>query len=97
MSRDHIIPRFILKGFSINPAVNKKNQKIMIYDTSTAQVTTRKIVDAYAISDFNSPETEKYLAQEYESSVSKIFQRITENALKNCNSVILSKFDIPEK
>ena len=75
MSRDHIIPQFILRGFAINPAANKQNQKIMIYDKDTKQVHTKKIADAYSLRNFNSPETEKYLAYEYESKVAKIFQR----------------------
>ncbi len=90
MSRDHIIPKFILRGFSINPTANKNNQKIMIYDRATSQVTTKKIADAYALKDFNSPETEKYLANEYETGVAKIFQRINENAIANHKYVTLS-------
>lgn len=90
MSRDHIIPKFILRGFAINPNANKQNHRIMIYDRATKQVHTEKIVDAYALRDYNSPETEKYLAQKYESDVAKIFQRISDNAKNNQNSVILS-------
>ena len=90
MSRDHIIPQFILRGFAINPTASKQNHKIMIYDKATKQVHTEKIADAYAIRDFNSPETEKYLAHEYESGVAKIFQRIADNAANNQKSVILS-------
>lgn len=69
MSRDHIIPQFILRGFAINPTANKQNQKIMIYDKATKQVHTKKIADTYSLLNFNSPETEKYLANEYESKV----------------------------
>ena len=90
MSRDHIIPQFILRGFAINPTANKQNHRIMIYDRATKQVHTEKIADAYAIRDFNSPETEKYLAHEYESGVAKIFQRIADNAANNQKNVILS-------
>lgn len=90
MSRDHIIPQFILRGFAINPTASKQNHRIMIYDRSTKQVHTEKIADAYAIRDFNSPETEKYLAYEYESGVAKIFQRIADNAANNQKSVALS-------
>lgn len=42
MSRDHIIPQFILRGFAINPIEKKQNQKIMIYDKDTKQVHTKK-------------------------------------------------------
>lgn len=90
MSRDHIIPKFILRGFAINPAANKQNHKIMIYDRETKQVRTEKISDAYALRDYNSPETEKYLAQKYESDVAKIFQRISDNATNNQKNVVLS-------
>lgn len=90
MPRDHIIPKFILRGFAINPTANKQNHKIMIFDRCTKQVKTERITDAYAIRDFNSPETEKLLAQKYESDVAKIFQRILDNAEGNLKSVTLS-------
>ncbi len=90
MPRDHIIPQFILRGFAINPTANKQNLKLMIYDKETKQVHTEKIADAYAIRDFNSPETEKYLAQNYESDIARIFQRVAEN-VKDCQkNIILS-------
>ena len=63
MSRDHIIPQFILRGFAINPTEKKQNQKIIIYDKETKQVHTKKIADTYSLLDFNSPETEKYFSQ----------------------------------
>ena len=90
MSRDHIIPQFILRGFAINPAANKQNQKIMIYDKDTKQVHTKKIADTYYLLDFNSPETEKYLANEYESKVAKIFQRASKAASEKQESISLS-------
>ena len=90
MSRDHIIPQFILRGFAINPAANKQNQKIMIYDKDTKQVHTKKIADTYSLLDFNSPETEKYLANEYESKVAKIFQRASKAASEKQESISLS-------
>lgn len=90
MPRDHIIPKFILRGFAINSTANKSNQKIMIYDRKTKQIKTEKIADAYAIQDFNSPETEKFLAQEYENDVAKIFQRIKEAVETNQEKTKLS-------
>ncbi|MDE6945859.1 MAG: DUF4238 domain-containing protein [Anaeroplasmataceae bacterium] len=90
MPKDHIIPKFILRGFAINPEANKQNQKIMIYNKETKQIKTEKIADAYALRDFNSPELEKLLAQEYESKVAKIFQRITNRALSNKKNITLS-------
>lgn len=90
MPRDHIIPKFILRGFAINPEANKQNQKIMIYNRETKEIKIEKIADAYALRDFNSPELEKLLAQEYESKVAKIFQRITDCALSNKKNITLS-------
>ena len=90
MSRDHIIPQFILRGFAINPTANKQNQKIMIYDKATKQVHTKKIADTYSLLNFNSPETEKYLANEYESKVAKIFQRVSKAASEKQQSISLS-------
>lgn len=90
MPRDHIIPQFILRGFALNPTAKKNNHRIMIYDRGTGQVKIEKIADAYAIRDFNSSETEKYLAQEYESDVAKIFRRISDNVKNNQKRVVLS-------
>lgn len=90
MSRDHVIPQFILRGFATNPSVNKQSQKIMIYDRITKQVCTKKIADAYSLRNFNSPETEKYLAYEYESKVAKIFQRASKAASEKQQSISLS-------
>lgn len=61
MSRDHIIPRFILRGFAISPTKSKSKQRIMIYNKETRLVITEKIDDAYALPNFNSPDTEQYL------------------------------------
>lgn len=90
MSRDHIIPQFILRGFAINPTANRQNHKIMIYERATKQVHTEKIADAYAICDFNTPKTEKFLAHKYESDIAKIFQRIANNAANGYKGVVLS-------
>ena len=38
MALHHILPRFILKGFCINPNDDKKDQKIMIYDIGSGKV-----------------------------------------------------------
>ena len=91
MSRDHIIPRFVLRGFAINPTEDKKYQKIMIYDKVTKQLLIENINDAYALKDFNSPKTEQYLANKYESRVAKLFQGISESVIKNYESVSFSK------
>lgn len=91
MSRDHIIPRFILRGFVLDPTENKKHQKIMIYDKETKQLFVEEINDAYALEDFNSPETERYLANKYESKVAKLFQRISETVNKDQKFVAFSE------
>ena len=90
MPRDHIIPRFILKGFSVNPSANIVNQKVMIFDKATRTIKTEKISDAYTIRDFNSEKTEKFLAHEYESRVAKIFQKITKSVEDGNNSIFLN-------
>ena len=83
MSRDHIIPQFILRGFAINPQSNKKNQKIMIYDRQTGDGVKKGIGDSFSIEDFNSKQTESFLAQDYEMNIAKLFQRIRDYANKN--------------
>ena len=85
MSRDHIIPQFILRGFAINPNASKQKQKINIYDTATKSVKTKNIADAYQIENFNSNETEKLLAHDYEQKVARIFERIKNN-VRNGNT-----------
>ena len=54
MALHHILPRFILKGFCINPNDDKKDQKIMIYDRGSRKVNIEKINTAYAKENFNS-------------------------------------------
>lgn len=90
MANDHIIPRFILKGFALNPEASANEQEIMIYDKSTKEQTIEKISKAYAIKNFNSPETETLLANEYENKISIIFQRIKKRATDNEKDVVLS-------
>ncbi len=90
MPRDHIIPKFILRGFSINPTANKQNQKIMVLDVATGDIKTEKIDDAFAIRDFNSDKTEKLLANEYENKIARIFQRINKCAENNDTNVTLT-------
>lgn len=58
MSRDHIIPKFILKGFAINPEVAPKNQAVLIYDVKRKETKRIKIADAYQLENFNSDITE---------------------------------------
>lgn len=90
MSRDHIIPQFILRGFAINPTANKRYQKIKIYDTVTKKVKTEFIEDAFQLEDFNSQETENYLANKYEDKVAKIFQIIQQDVTNDKTTTTLS-------
>lgn len=96
MSRDHIIPRFILRGFAISPTKSKSKQRIMIYNKETRLVITEKIDDAYALPNFNSPDTEQYLANEYESKVARLFQRIAGAANTNqpCASFSTDEYNL---
>ena len=63
----------------------------MIYDKETKQLFVEEINDAYALEDFNSPETERYLANKYESKVAKLFQRISETVNKDQKFVAFSE------
>jgi hypothetical protein len=90
MALHHIIPKFILKGFTINPKAERNEQEIMIYDTSSKKTYIEKINTAYAKEDFNSEQTEKYLCNGYENNVAKIFQRIKKRAEDNEKDVALS-------
>lgn len=90
MSKDHIIPQFILRGFSINPSSAKTNQKVMVYYKDTRTIETKRIVDVYSIQDFNSQTTERALAEKYESNVARLFQRIALLATSKNDSFVLS-------
>ncbi|MDD2495636.1 MAG: DUF4238 domain-containing protein [Tissierellia bacterium] len=90
MAHDHIIPRFVLKGFALNPEASANKQEVMIYYKATKEIIKQKISAAYAIRDFNSPETETLLAKEYENKVAMIFQRIKKRAADNEKDVVLS-------
>jgi len=90
MTKDHIIPRFILKGFSKNPTSSDANQKVMVLDAETLEVATVKVADAFAIRGFNSEKTEKTLAYEYEDKVAKIFSKIKKKAGEGKKSITFS-------
>lgn len=90
MSIDHIIPRFVLKGYALNPSEKADEQEIWILDRKTKDISVQKIKEAYAIEDFNSKQTERLLCEEYETKVARIFQRINKRAEDNENHVVLS-------
>ena len=90
MSLDHIIPRFVLKGYALNPSAKANELEIRILDRKTKDISVEKIKEAYAIKDFNSEQTERLLCEEYETKVARIFQRIKKRAEDNENHVVLS-------
>lgn len=90
MAIDHIIPRFVLKGYALNPSAEAKEQEIQILDRKTKNISVQKIKEAYAIEDFNSGQTERFLCKEYETKIARIFQRIKKRAEDNENHVVLS-------
>lgn len=75
MALHHIIPKFILRNFCVNPDADRKEQEIMIYDAKENKLHKERINFAYAIENFNSDETEKKLC-EYENKISNLFNRI---------------------
>lgn len=91
MSRDHYIPQFILRGFSIIPNVAKNKQEIYVYSKKTNEVKRQLIADSFMQVDYNSPETEKYLAQELEAKVANIIQKIKAAVNKGNKIVDLEK------
>lgn len=91
MSLDHIIPRFILKGYALNPTAPANEQEIKILDKETKECSVEKIKTAYAIKDFNSEKTERLLCEEYENKVARIFHRIKKRADSNEEYVDLSQ------
>ena len=69
MSRDHIIPKFILKGFAINPEVAPKNQAVLIYDVKRKETKRIKIADEYQREKNNTNITEKHMTYKYKNDV----------------------------
>lgn len=90
MALHHIIPKFILRGFTINPEAERNEQEIMIHYKSSKKTYVEKINTSYSKENFNSPETETLLANEYENKVAIIFQRIKKRAINNEKDVVLS-------
>lgn len=76
MALHHILPKFILRGFCINPTEDKNNHEIIIYDRKSGNINIEKINTAYAKENFNSQKIETLLCENYENDVAKLFQRI---------------------
>lgn len=90
MALHHILPKFILKGFCINPTDDKDNQEIMIYDRKSGIVNTERINTAYSKENFNSQETETLLCKDYENKIAMLFNRIKKRAYDNEKEVVFS-------
>ncbi len=90
MALHHILPKFILRGFCINPNENKNNQEIMIYDRKSGILNKEKINTAYSKENFNSTKIETLLCKNYENDVARLFQRIKKRATDNEKDVMLS-------
>lgn len=83
MAKHHIIPRFILRNFSLNPDADKQDQEIRIFDVKTNRDYVSKIKDAYEKENFNSEKVEKKLCEEYENKIANLFKRIKNVADNN--------------
>ena len=90
MALHHILPKFILRGFCINPNDDKKDHEIMIYDRKSGNLNIEKINTAYAKENFNSQKTEILLCEDYENNIARLFQRIKKRAVDNEKDVVLS-------
>lgn len=93
MSRDHYIPQFILRGFAINENLPKDKQAICVLDSKTKTVENKLISNSFMQIDYNSKETEQFLAQEIESKIGNIFNRIKIAASKNQKFIELKDYE----
>lgn len=93
MSRDHYIPRLILRGFAINENLPKDKQVICVLDSKTKTVENKLISNSFMQIDYNSKETEQFLAQEIESKIGNIFNRIKIAASKNQKFIELKDYE----
>ncbi len=93
MSRDHFIPQFILRGFAIDENLPKDKQAICVLNSKTKTVENKLIADSFMQNDYNSKETERFLAQEVESKIGNIFNRIKTAALNNQKYIELKDYD----
>lgn len=93
MSRDHYIPRLILRGFAINENLPKDKQVICVLDSKTKTVENKLISNSFMQIDYNSKETEQFLAHEIESKIGNIFNRIKIAASKNQKFIELKDYE----
>lgn len=91
MSRDHFIPRFILRGFAIDENLPKNKQEIYIFDRKTKTIEKKLIADSFMQIDYNSEETEKYLAYEIEAKVGGIFHNIKKCVNEKKDKFVINK------
>lgn len=93
MSRDHYIPQFILRGFAINENLPKDKQAICVLDSKTKTVENKLISNSFMQIDYNSKETEQFLAQDIESKIGNIFNRIKIAASNNQKYIELKNYE----
>lgn len=93
MSRDHYIPQLILRGFAINENLPKDKQVICVLNSKTKTVENKLISNSFMQIDYNSKETEQFLAQEIESKIGNIFNRIKIAASKNQKFIELKDYE----
>lgn len=93
MSRDHYIPQFILRGFAINENLPKDKQVICVLDSKTKTVENKLISNSFMQIDYNSKETEQFLAQDIESKIGNIFNRIKIAASNNQKYIELKDYE----
>ncbi len=89
---DHIIPRFILRGFAINPESKKDNQTINIL--FNGNVKNEKIAAAFSIDQFYSRELENSLNKDFENKVAIIFQDIKKSINQNEFQISLNDYKL---
>lgn len=93
MSRDHYIPQFILRGFAIDDSLPKDKQVICVLNSKTKTVENKLICNSFMQIDYNSKETEQFLAQEIEYKIGNIFNRIKTAALQNQKCIELKEYE----
>lgn len=93
MSRDHYIPQFILRGFAIDDSLPKDKQVICVLNSKTKTVENKLICNSFMQIDYNSKETEQFLAQEIEYKIGNIFNRIKTVALQNQKCIELKEYE----
>jgi hypothetical protein len=82
---DHIIPQVLLRGFSINPDVNNKKQKIMYFNGEKASV--GKICNLYQKDNYYSRDVETELDRKFEQPFGVIKKNMVDTFLNKNETV----------